>query len=330
MNHLFSRPGMAAAFLLASALLSGCAVNMKVPIKDPVASPAAYQKTTEAVATTLTFKDEQSDVDKKRTVSGSIPMQLVYKDAPFDAVPWLAQQTVKEMTARGLPVTLGNEQGGGTVVLVKRIHVENHRANGFSPFVTFTSLRADVQTDRGVQRITAYVKRGKVPVWGFDEVIEPTFNAPLGVVTKEFAAKLNQLLFRQAISDQQVSAMVRKIEQDGGKADDAYLDVYQLGFGNNKTAVPALVKLTSHVNEYVRLAAISSLGILKAVDQQEFLVKIYENTALIWQDRAMALKAIGDLGTPESRTYLQNQQVLLKARSDHDATWTKEVIALYL
>jgi hypothetical protein len=330
MKYFSNLSRIATTVVLASAVLSGCAINMKVPVKDPVPSATTFKKTTENVPVKLAFKDERSAEEKAKLVSGRIPMQVVYEDKPFDAVPWLAQHTVKELTARGMPVTLADGRSGGTTVLIKHIHIENHRATGFSPFVTFTSLRAEVLTDRGPQRITSYVKRGKVPVWTFDEVIDPTYNAPLGIMTKEVAAKLNQQLFRQSISDEEVNALIRKIDQDGGKSDDAYLDVYQLGFGNNPRAIPELVKLSSHANEYVRLAAISSLGILKATDQHEFLTRTHENASLLWQDRAMALKAIGDLGTPASRAYLQKQQSQLEGRTDKDATWTKEIIALYL
>jgi hypothetical protein len=321
---------IATVVVVASAVLSGCAVNMKVPLKDPAPSVTTFKTPTGKAAVKLAFKDERSEESKAKVVSGLIPMQVVYQDKPFDPVPWLAQQTVKEMSARGLPVTLSDGQGGSTTVQIKRMQIENHRVNGFSPFVTFTSVRADVLTDRGPQRITSYVKRGKVPVMSFDEVIDPTYNAALAVITKEVAAKLNQQLFQQAISDEDVNALLRKIQVDGGKSADAYLDVYQLGFGNNPRAIPDLVKLSSHVNEYVRLAALSSLGILKATSQYEFLARTYENSTLIWQDRAMALKAIGDLGTPESRAYLQKQQSQLEGRKDKDATWTKEIIALYL
>lgn len=320
----------ATAVVVSVFVLSGCAINMKVPVKDPAPSPVAYTKTGAVTPVSLSFKDDQSPEDKGRVLSGLIPMQMVYKDAAFDAVPWVAQQTAKEMTARGLPVTLAADGKGSTSVLIKRIHIENHRVNGFSPFVTFTSLRADVMTDRGPQRVTSYVKRGKVPVWSFDEIIDPTFNDPLGVLTKEFAAKLNQQLFRQAISDDQVKALISQIQRDGGKSDDAYLDVYQLGFGNNPSAVPELVKLSSHANEYVRLAAVSSLGILRATNQMGFLVARYEGADFIWQDRAMALKAIGDMGTPESRAYLQKQKARMEGRTDKEALWTKEIINLYL
>jgi len=320
----------AVGIIASAAILSGCAINMKVPIKDPAPSNQTFQKAGAVAPVNLSFKDDQTADDKARLLTGLIPMQMTYQDKPFDAVPWIVQQTVKEMTLRGLPVTLVDEGKGGTSVLIKRVHIENHRANAFSPFVTFTSLKADVMTARGPQRITAYVKRGKVPVMTFDEIIDPTYNDALAVITKEFAAKLNRELFRQQISNEQVKAVVSKINLDGGKADTAYLDVYQLGFGNNPSAVPELVKLSSHVNEYVRLAAIPSLGILKATDQMGFLTQLYETQSLIWQDRAMALKAIGDMDTPESRAYLQKEQTRFGNRADKESAWTKEIISLYL
>lgn len=311
-------------------LLSGCALNMKVPIKDPSPSNASHQ--VEAVKqTALFFKDDQAASDKAKLLGGTIPMQMVYDNKPFDAIPWIAQHTVKEMAARGLPVTLATEPTAATGVLIKRLHIENYRSNGFSPFVTFTSLRAEVETPQGPRRVTAYIKRGKVPVWSFDEIIDPTYNAPLGLLTKELAAKLNQQLFNSAISDDQVQSLVQKINQSSG-ADEggAYLDVYQLGFGNNALAIPELVKYSAHSNEYVRLAAISSLGILKASDQVDFLKKLYASKAGLWQDRAMALKALGDIDTTETRAYLQDQWALIQNRTDKEANWTKEILALYL
>ncbi len=178
--------------------------------------------------------------------------------------------------------------------------------------------------------MTAYVKRAKVPVWSFDEIIDPTYNDALSLLTKELAAKLNQQLFGQVVSTEQVNALVAAINADGTTRADAYLDVYQLGFSNNPAAVPELVKLTSHGSEYVRLAAISSLGILKASDQFGLLVKLYETKPGLWQDRAMALKAIGDLGTPESRDYLKKESGKLASQSDKESTWNKDIIALYL
>ncbi|AMP13854.1 HEAT repeat domain-containing protein [Collimonas pratensis] len=316
--------------VISIAFLSGCAINMKVPIKDPVSSTGTYDTTKTIPETVLLFKDEQSESDKAQILSGTIPMQMVYQDKPFDAVPWIAKQTVKEMNARNLPVKLAAAGENGTGILIKRIHIENHRVSSFSPFVTFTSLRADVETADGPQRVTAYIKRAKVPVWSFDEIIDPTYNDSLSLLIKELAAKINQKLFHQMVSTETVTALIDKINKDGATRSDSYLDVYQLGFSNNPAAIPELVKLSSHSSEYVRLAALSSLGILKATDQLKFLTDRYESTGGIWQDRAMALKAIGDLGTPDSQAYLQKQRENFKNKTDKEARWTNEIIALYL
>ena len=306
-------------------LLSGCALNMQVPVKDPVPSSSQYVKNAGVGPIALYFSDGQSPKDKAALVTGRIPMQMMYAEKPFDAVPWLATNTVKEMVARGLPVQLGKDANGANTVLVKRIHIENRRVSGFSPFETFTSLSADVVTSKGTQRITSFVKRGKVPVWSFNEVIDPTYNDALNVVTKELAAKLNQILYGVAISDAQVNALISKTSTDPVN----FRDVYELGFGNNPLAIPALVKLSTHSSDEVMQAAVSSLGILRATGQFDLLVKANEKKGGSWEDRAIALKAIGDLGTPEARAYLQKEGARLEKLTDSESMRTKELIALY-
>jgi hypothetical protein len=330
MKHLEKALKLTAGVGISLAVLTGCAVNMPVPVTAPVPSTAAYSKGSTLQPLTLAFKDEQSDPDKAKLLTGTIPMNPTSNGKPLEGVNWLAEHTVKEMVARGLPVALAQQGANATNIRVKRVHIENYRANGFSPFITFTSVRADVETPQGTRRVTAYVKRAKVPVWSFDEVIEPTFNAPLALLTKELAAKLNQQFFNQAVSNEEVNRLIARIGQDSATRADAYLDVYQLGFGNNPAAIPELVKLSSSPNEYVRLAALSSLGILKAQGQFDFLVQRFEARDGIWQDRAMALKAIGDLDTAESREYLKKQQARFNSGTDKEALWTREIINLYL
>ena len=90
------------------------------------------------------------------------------------------------------------------------------------------------------------------------------------------------------------------------------------------------MQLTQHADEYVRLAAISGLGTLGAKDQFTLLRGIYDRREAIWQDRAMALKSIGDLGTPESRALMAEELKRWEsAKADKEATWTAQVIRLY-
>lgn len=57
--------------VISIAFLSGCAINMKVPIKDPASSTGTYDKTNAIPETALLFKDEQSESDKAQILSGT-------------------------------------------------------------------------------------------------------------------------------------------------------------------------------------------------------------------------------------------------------------------
>lgn len=308
-------------------VLSGCAINMQVPLRDSVPSITKYDNPDNATPVTLFFSDGRSEENKASVLIGRIPMKLTVSDnKPFDPYPWLARNTVKELVARGLPVQLGSDDKGPNTVVIKRFQIENRRVSGFSPFETFTSLSTDVVTGKDTQRVVAFIKRGKVPVWSFDEVIDPTYNAPLDVVTKELAAKLNQLLFNAKFSDAKVDALIEKTNA----ANVDYRDVHELGFSNNPRAIAQLVKLSTHDDDEVFQAARSSLGVLHASQHFDLLVKQAENAADDWEDRAIALKAIGDLGTPEARAYLQKEQARLEKLTDEHSTRTKALLGLYL
>jgi hypothetical protein len=312
--------------LAALVLVSGCAINMKVPVKDPEPSAAHYVKPSTTVPVTLFFSDSRTTENKGALLTGRIPMQLTTtEDKPFDPVPWLATHTVREMAARGLPVQLGNDATGPNTVIIKRIHIENRRVSGFSPFETFTSVSADVVTATGTQRIVTFFKRGKVPVWSFNEVIDPTYSTPLGLTSKEFAAKLGRILFGANLSDSQVDALIDKTNA----ANVDFRDVYELGFSNNARAVPQLVKLCANKDDEVHQAAFSSLGVLRDPTHFDLMVKEAENFNNDWEDRAAALKGIGDLGTPQSRAYLQTAKARVESSKDAESMRTKELIALY-
>lgn len=318
--------GSICSVIMYCALLSGCAINMKVPIRDPQPSTSEYAKTAMTAPVSLYFTDGRSADNKGALLTGRIPMQLTTADKSFDAVPWLADQTVKEMAARGLPVVLGTDPNGPNTVIIKRIHIENRRASGFSPFETFTSASADVVTPAATQRIATFIKRGKVPMWSFNEVIDPTYSDPLGLTAKEFAAKLARILFNAKLSDAQVDALVAKTS--GSTV--SYHDVYELGFSNNPRAIPQLLSLTSNKDDEVHQAAFSALGILRDSQHFDLMVKAAEDSKGDWEDCAAALKGIADLGTPESVQYLEKEQTRLQALTDAESMRTKDLIGLYL
>ena len=299
-------------------LLSGCAVNMKVPIKDPLPSSAGYVKPDNITPVTLYFTDGRSAENKQQPVTGRIPMQLTaHGDKPFDPVRWLAENTVKELAARGLPAQ---------TVTVRVIQIENRRVSAYSPFETFTSLSADVTSSTDTRRVAAFIMRGKVPVWSFDEVIEPTYNDPLNLVAKELAAKLNQIFFDARLSDGQVDDLIARTSGSTVNV----RDVHELGFGNNARAIPHLVTLSGSKDSAIMRAAMSSLGVLHADQQFDLLAKEAQNAKDDYEDRAVALKAIADLGTPQSRAFLEKERARLDTLTDTEAMRTKGLIGLYL
>jgi hypothetical protein len=112
-------------FCAAVSLLPGCAINMKIPVKDPVPSSAQYVKPAGIAPVALFFTDARTPESKTQPITGRIPMHLTTVDhQPFDAISWLADNTVKELVARGLPVQRAADAAGANTVIIKRISIE--------------------------------------------------------------------------------------------------------------------------------------------------------------------------------------------------------------
>jgi hypothetical protein len=318
------RWGSAGALLLS---LAACAPS-SYRVKEPTASAMKYEIAGAPVAATrLAFVDERRG--EERTFStGVLPATLTLESGPVDAIQFLSKNVGAEMSSRGLQVSTIVGDAGKPIIHVRTFRMVNHRSTGFSPFFTSTYLSADIDTPQGPRRIATYVRRGKVPVWSFAEVIDPTFNQPLSLAVKEFSSKLAASLYSYKASDATVKELVTKV--NGTQTPDTFLDVYALGFTNNSAAVEPLATLTKSGDEYVRLAAISSLGNLRAASQFGLLKTIYQDAAAARPDRDMALKSIADLGTPESEAFIRAEIKQLSAKGDSEAQWTSRILALYL
>ncbi|WP_431049797.1 HEAT repeat domain-containing protein [Roseateles sp. L2-2] len=310
-----------------AALLSACAPASYL-VKTP--APSGLKGTGQAPAdTTITVVDLRKGAERDFS-TGILPAGLRTDQGPIQAPVFLAETLQAELASRGINAKVKTGETGQPALSLQTFRMLNHRSNGFSPFVTFTYLSADIDTPSGKKRVTSFVKRGKVPVWSFEEVIEPTMNQPLSLAVKELASKIAAQAYGWKASDAEVQRLLDKLTGDK-LAGDAYLDVYALGFSNSPKAVDRIVELTRHGDEYVRLAAISSVGTLGATGQMGMLKALYERRDGVWADRAMALKSIGDLGTPDSRAYLEAELKRWETGdSSKEAIWTAQIIRLYL
>jgi hypothetical protein len=310
--------------LLAAFILQGCA-HSGYTIIEPVPSQIQFAASAADVSGDIAIRDARG-ANPEYFSFGVLPAELRIDGAAFDPIEFLREHVAVELDARGIESTVS--ESGALSVDVKTLRMRNHRTNAYTPFITLTMLSADVQTPEGAQPLGVFIVRGKVPVWSFSEVVEPIFTQPMDLLVKELVAKLNAILFGQSISDQAVRDLTQQIES--GPVDErTFLSVYQLGFGNNSSAISALAGMAKHENQYVRLAAISSLGTLRATDHVDLLKSIYEESKE-WDDRAMALKALGDIGTTDCVNYLRSTRSQLQSASGKENEWNAEIIDLYL
>jgi hypothetical protein len=311
--------------LFAAALaLVGCS-GMSVPIQDPTPSSNAYATPTVKAPTPLNFNDARSTSSKAALTNDFLGLTLLDAkgDQPLDAPAYLARNIVKEMATRGLPVSASTNKDPNAVTF-KRIFVEARRVSGFSPFETYTTISAEVTTSKGKQKISTFVKRGKLPIWTLSEVNDPTFNAAMDIAVKDLAAKLSRILYDAKISDTQVDALIAKTS--GAKVE--YADVYELGYGLNPRAIPHLIKLAPKVSGEELHATLASLGLLRANEALPLLMKYAASDS--WEDRATALKAIGDLGSPDAIAFLRKEAGRLSSKSDSETVRSKTILAMYL
>jgi hypothetical protein len=206
--------------------------------------------------------------------------------------------------------------------------MENMRTNAYTPFITLTYISADVETGEGSKRIGTFVTRGKTPVWSFEEIVEPTLNQPLALGIQEFASKFANAVYGFRAGDDTVKSLTEKI--NGARTPNTFLDVYALGFTNNPAAIDTLIGLTKDSQEYVRQAAIASLGNIGATAQLGLLRTIYQDASVSWQDRCIALKSIADLGTAESREFITGEAKRLGADSSKEMQVMSRILSLYL
>lgn len=306
--------------------LTACAPSAYT-VKEPTPSSQRYQNAN-TTATTIGQTDGRAG-DEKIFSNGTLPATLKIGKQAIDPPAFLATQVSAELASRGLPVQVVNGSNGIPQASLHTFRIQNHRASGFSPFVTLTFISAELDTGTEKKRIGVFVKRGKVPVWSFDEVVEPTFSQPLSLAVKEYSSKIANALYNYRSADSEVDALVAKLS--GTLDDNSFLDVYALGFTNNPKAINTVAELTKSPNEYVRLAAISALGNLRASTQFDLLKSIYSSQTNQWSDRAMAIKSIGDLDTAQSKAFLVAEMKRWEAtKSDKEAQWTTQIIGLYL
>jgi hypothetical protein len=276
-------------------LSTGCATNFT--INPPVPSSVRYVVDDAGGAQSLAVVDEREGEQPKIT-DGRGRLNLIgLQEEPME---FLARHVSEELTARGIDTTPGTEPSDHRL-RVQTFQFRHQQASGFTPFHTMTKFAGVLEHDGTEHVVTAYFKNGKVLVWSIYEAEEPNYNIAVSLIVKEIATKINRIAYGVSASDDDIQRTLASIEADSTHL--VYQRVFELGYSNSPIVMPHLRRIAvEHDVRLARAAAISSIGMLKATSEFDFLVGRYESTTNV--ERAMALKSIGDLETPEAEAYL--------------------------
>ena len=306
-----------AYLVIALTLIAAFGCTKTFYISDPAPSSVIYASKYQE-RTMLKINDQRSGEDAKIS-TGTLPVVLKNME---DEILFLGTNLTTALNSRGINVQFSEEADAKLALSVQKYKIRNLRTSGFSPYWTFTTFSGDLDFNGRTNRVTFYFKRGKVPVWAFKEIEEPCYNVPVSLMVKEIASKVNRFCFGLQAPDEKVKALADDINN---RFDEfSFLKVLELGYTNNPAAIEPLLSLINHPDSMVRVCATSSLGVLGAVDQFNFLKDLYQRKENI--EKTMALKAIGDLGTIEAIDFIQS----VKASADYQDTMIREVVDLYI
>jgi hypothetical protein len=295
--------------------IAGCTVSYTV--KAPVPSSVDYGAK-DLKPVTLTIIDQRTGSDsiflaKVLGLGGSMSNSIdITIDSMADPVGYFAHELQRELNSRGIPVkcVVGKTADEGLVLLIHRYQIVNVRATGFSPWEACHIFYGTLIVDKQEKPIKAYFYNGKTPVWDMKEVEEPCFTIPVSILIKDVASKINRAAFNLRAPDEKVGALAAQIDAETEiEKKDPYArpfwQVLELGYTNNPRATEPLKRYTEDSDEFFKSCALSSIGTLGAEDQLEFLIFQYK-VATGYNDKYMAAKAIGDIGTPAALKVLKD------------------------
>jgi hypothetical protein len=306
----FNGLGRIVGVIIIASLFSGC--SLTYTIKDPVVSSIDYGKK-DIAPITLNIIDMRTGDDSVFMVarlgpSGDVSKLPITLNKMENPIGYFSQNLEKELESRKIPVkcVVGKTATNGLTLEVIRYQIINRRATGFSPWEAMHIFSGIIIYDGKKTPITAFFYGGKVPVWSMDELEEPCFNIPISIMIKDVASKINRVVFNYAAPDEKIDRLATEISSEIGKtAEGPFWKVLELGYTNNPKAIEPLKRYSQQGEEFFRSCALSSIGTLGGEGQLEFLKQRYSAAIGSFNDRYMAVKAIGDIGNSEALQFIK-------------------------
>ncbi len=321
MKQLVSLP----IIMLLGFILTGC--SLKYDLHPPITSSAEYEKNVEQHVVYVVDNRQDKEFMKGMTALEGVDLKIGNVNDP---VSWLAQSLEKEYLSHNISVTFTTDMALKTTadatLTVNKYQIINSRTSSFTPYVAFHLFSGTITNSNSKESLLSYFVYGKTPIWSMDEVQGPCFDMPSAILIKGIAAKVNRFALHYRMNDIQLNTLNKTTQEKvNSSAPDAYLSVLEIGQSNNPKAIGYLKPLTENSDTLIRACALSAFGMIGQEDTLDFLKGKYAQHIDI--DRFMALKSIGDLGTPEAMQFLKD------ARNDpqyNEEYGFKFVVDLYL
>jgi len=299
---------IACAFAIVIAF-AGC--SMKYTVKEPIPSSIDYGRK-DIAPVTLTIIDNRTGSDAiflvKKDGSLTYTVNVILNNME-DPVRYFAQHLEKEFVSRGIPVRCAVKKAAdeGLTLVINKYQIVILRATSLSSWKASHILDGDIIVNGQKKKIKAFAYNSKVPIFRMKEVEEPCFSIPTSIIIKDVASKINRAVFNLQVSDAKVDKLITEINAEIGKdADGTFWKVLDLGYTNNPKAMEPLKKYAAEGDDFLKACALSAIGTLGGAGQLEFLKQQYR--AGDYEDKTMAAKSIGDIGTTESLRIMQDMK----------------------
>lgn len=300
--------------MFALVFVSGCYTNTFV-VKEPVVSSLKYNSK-DIKPVTLTIVDKRTGDDTyfftlqfgfARKVYNEVPFTLVNMEDPLR---FFAKHLEQEFISRGIPVkcVIDKTPTDELTLIIHKYQIKNSRVSGFSTWESFHLFEGTIIANGREKTFKAYFYNGLLPSWTISEIEEPCFSIPESILIKDVASKINRAVFMSSASDEKVDMLVNEIKVGMDKKnEDIFWRVLDLGASNNSRAMtPLKTYAQSGRDEFFKSCALSAIGTLGAEGQLDFLKDRYRTGG--FNDKYMAAKAIGDIGTPEALQVLREMK----------------------
>ncbi len=290
----------------AALLLSACAGTLNVPMDRPMPTSSAFADG-KGPKGTLKLVDARGAEAATFHVGLAGLARFALATEGLDPVAFLADGLGAEFAARGYPVQVTADPAAAADMELKvlRYRIVHRRVNAYSPWEAMHQFRGVLTSGGREFPILAYFTNGKVPVWKISEVFEPCVQLPQSILVKEIASKVNRALLHVRASDAVVAEIAGRATPKDAQNDGPFMEIIELAGTSNPAAMPILKKYVGHKDEFVRIVALDAIGILGPEPERAFLQERY--AALTDMDKAMALKAIGDIGDEAALAFVTAQ-----------------------